>query len=127
MNIEVDMHLIRQSSLWRVIVAVLLMSGCVFAQETRTVRLSSLDLSTMTTGWGQVQVDRSVDGNPLTIAGVQYEQGVGTHADSEFALAVNGATRFTAQVGVDDEVLRDLASVEFFVAARRQILCAAAR
>jgi len=84
-------------------------------QGAETVRLSSLDLSTMTTGWGRPRADRSIDGNPLTIAGRQYAHGVGTHAASRFVLAVNGATRFTAQVGVDDEVTGAQASVEFVV------------
>jgi alpha-galactosidase len=96
-------------------VAVLLMSCCASVQGAETVRLSSLDLSMMTTGWGQAHANRSIDGNPLTIAGKQYAHGVGTHAASRFAVAVNGATRFTAQVGVDDEVTSNQASVEFVV------------
>ena len=88
---------------------------CTSAQEAQTVRLSSLDLSMMTTGWGEVGTNRSIDGNPLTIAGKRYKHGVGTHAPSRFAVAVNNATRFTAQAGVDDEVGSDQASVEFVI------------
>jgi len=94
---------------------VLLVSCCVSVQGADSVRLSSLDLSMMTTGWGQAHANRSIDGNRLTIAGKQYEYGVGTHAASRFAVAINGATRFTAQVGVDDEVTSAQASVEFVI------------
>ncbi|MBN2514049.1 MAG: alpha-galactosidase [Sedimentisphaerales bacterium] len=85
------------------------------ADSARTIRLSAMDLSFMETGWGQAQADRSVDRNPLTIAGTQYSHGVGTHAESSYTIAVNGATRFTAKVGVDDEVRGNPASVEFVI------------
>lgn len=56
-------------------------------------------------GWGQPGRDATVDGNPLRVAGVQFERGLGTHAESELRYAMHGAfTRFLARVGVDDEV-----------------------
>ena len=74
----------RRSVLGWVVVA-LMTSHCVGVQGAETLRLSSLDLSMMTTGWGQPHANRSIDGNPLSIAGKQYEHGVGTHAASRFS------------------------------------------
>jgi alpha-galactosidase len=55
-------------------------------------------------GWGELGVDRSVDGNPLTIAGIAYAHGVAPHAPSRLAYYLGGAcSRFTALAGVDDE------------------------
>ncbi|MBN1846018.1 MAG: alpha-galactosidase [Sedimentisphaerales bacterium] len=95
--------------------AVLPLVCCLTTAGAESLRLSSLDLGLMTTGWGQVRADRTVDNHVLTIAGKQYQHGVGTHAVSTLPIAVNGATRFTASVGVDDEVADDRASVEFVV------------
>lgn len=68
------------------------------------VSLMSLDLSRMSTGWGIVHEGQSVDGNPLTLKGRVYPNGVGTHAESRVRVALDGgAARFTAIVGVDDE------------------------
>ncbi|MDB5045518.1 MAG: putative carbohydrate binding module [Deinococcus sp.] len=64
--------------------------------------------------WGPVEIDRSNgeqqagDGRPLTLNGQQYARGFGTHAGSELRFSLQGTgatcTRFTAQVGIDDEV-----------------------
>lgn len=68
-------------------------------------RISDLDLLKVQQGWGHPQPNQSVSGNPLTIAQTTYEHGLGTHADSVLWIDCHGtAQRFTAQVGVDDEV-----------------------
>jgi hypothetical protein len=65
--------------------------------------------------WGPVERNRSNgeqqagDGQPLTLNGKVYAQGYGVHAGSELRFnlkGTNGAqcTRFTVDVGVDDEV-----------------------
>ncbi len=56
-------------------------------------------------GWGGfAHWDRSIEGNPLRIAGETYERGVGVHAVSELVYDLQPAyTRFVAYVGVDDE------------------------
>ena len=67
-----------------------------------TMPLSKMDLSTMTAGWGSPQAGKSITGKPLKIGEKTFADGVGTHADSEMELALDGkAERFTAQVGVD--------------------------
>ncbi|HTQ30284.1 MAG TPA: NPCBM/NEW2 domain-containing protein [Opitutaceae bacterium] len=56
------------------------------------------------------------DSQPLAIAGHTFEHGVGTQLETTLALAVNGATRFTASAGVDDATEGD-ATVIFTVEA----------
>lgn len=88
-----------------------------------TVLLSALDLSKATQGYGAPQIDKAVDGKPITLAGQAYAHGFGTHAPGLLAVDVNGATRFAATVGVDDEIPNDIGSVEFQVLGNKhQIL-----
>ncbi|NUP98803.1 MAG: NPCBM/NEW2 domain-containing protein, partial [Armatimonadetes bacterium] len=79
--------------------------------------LDSLDLGEMSVGYGRPQGRKSTDENPLRLGGVTYPRGVGSHANSEFAIDLKGvATRFVAMVGVDDEK-RGAGSVKFVVVA----------
>jgi Zn-dependent M28 family amino/carboxypeptidase len=65
-------------------------------------------------GWGPVERDRSNgeqaagDGRTLTLNGQTYSRGFGTHAGSDLRFSLKGSgvtcTRFTAEIGVDDEV-----------------------
>ncbi len=90
--------------------------------ELKRINVDEMDLSSMTTGWREVNTGKSVEENPLAIAGVAFEKGIGTHAISKFMLALDGkAVEFSAGVGVDDESGRD-ATVEFFVMGDKKIL-----
>ena len=60
----------------------------------------------MSAGWGTALANRSIRNEPLLLGGKRYEAGVGTHADSAMRIQANGATRFTALVGVDDSVIK---------------------
>jgi hypothetical protein len=78
---------------------------------TGTPYLSDLTFVSEANGWGPVERDTSVgesdagDGNPLTIGGVTYDKGLGTHAPAEVQLYLGGrCTALTADIGVDDEV-----------------------
>ncbi|MGP8198325.1 MAG: NPCBM/NEW2 domain-containing protein [Limisphaerales bacterium] len=83
-----------------------------------TIRLDELDISRTEQDWGSPQRNKSVEEHPLTIAGAQFEHGLGTHAFSSLGIAVNGATRFQASVGIDGEINgRPEAAVEFIVRA----------
>jgi glucose/arabinose dehydrogenase len=73
--------------------------------------LSDLAWTSMTNGWGPVEKDKSNgdlaagDGAPLTLQGVTHAKGLGAHAASEIRYDLRGGcSRFTASVGVDDEV-----------------------
>jgi alpha-galactosidase len=66
--------------------------------------LSDLTPVSAQVGWGSLGVDESVDGNPLTIAGVTYAKGLAPHAASELTYYLGeNCTRFTAGAGIDDE------------------------
>jgi hypothetical protein len=57
------------------------------------------------------------DGRPITVAGTVYASGLGVHANGDVALYLDGhCSRFTAVVGVDDEV-GNSGSVTFAVVA----------
>jgi alpha-galactosidase len=86
-----------------------------------TVRLDELQHDKIRQDWGQPSTNQSVDKHPLTIAGKTFEHGVGTHAESVWWIDLGGrAERFTATVGMDEEVKGDRNSartaVEFKVA-----------
>jgi alpha-galactosidase len=78
--------------------------------------LDTLDLSNMTAGYGKPQAGKSVDSKPLTLAGVTYPRGIGTHANSVMAIDLkNAGDRFLAMVGLDDEIGNGKAKVVFRV------------
>jgi alpha-galactosidase len=80
------------------------------------VPLGALEVANMRQGWGTPRVDRSVTGEPLSIAGERFEHGVGTHARSTLWIELGGASeRFIARVGVDDDTTSAAASVSFRV------------
>jgi glucose/arabinose dehydrogenase len=73
--------------------------------------LSDLTATAATNGWGPIERDRAngetgaADGGTLTLNGVTYAKGLGTHAGSETTYALGGNyTRFISDIGVDDTV-----------------------
>ncbi|RDI21569.1 glycoside hydrolase family 97 catalytic domain-containing protein [Lentzea flaviverrucosa] len=73
-------------------------------------QVSDLPFMSETNGWGPVERDRSNgentggDGAPLTIGGVTYAKGLGTHAPSEVSVYLGrGCERIAAKIGLDDE------------------------
>ncbi|MQA26784.1 MAG: alpha-galactosidase [Micromonosporaceae bacterium] len=81
------------------------------APSPGTHQVSDLAWMAESNGWGPAERDTSNgeadpgDGNPISIAGTGYDKGVGAHADSAVHVFLGKAcTRFTADVGVDDEV-----------------------
>ena len=81
--------------------AIFLVSAATHAQDTTW--LSSLDISKMRQGWGEPQRNRSVLNKILSVAGRQYQRGVGTHARSVLWIDLGRkGLRFLAFVGVDD-------------------------
>jgi alpha-galactosidase len=85
--------------------------------SAQTVWLDDLNLGAASQGWGQPRKNHSVDGHTLTIAGKTFERGFGTHAESILNINLNGgAEKFSALVGLDDEINGNrAASVEFSV------------
>ncbi|MHB9142889.1 MAG: NPCBM/NEW2 domain-containing protein [Paludibacter sp.] len=84
--------------------------------------LDELDINKIETGWSISKANKSIDSHPLTVAGREYEKGVGTHAISKVLLNLYGSAKtFQALVGVDDEVTSQ-GSIEFYVLCDRKVL-----
>jgi len=83
-------------------------------QAQSTVWLDKLDLSVATQGNGKPGINTSVDGKKLTIAGETFDRGFGTHAESSLLIKLNGKVKkFSALVGLDDEMKGQNPAVEF--------------
>jgi len=88
-------------------------TGC-WLNAQNVVWLDELDLSVSTQGHGTPGINTSVAGKPLTIAGEVFKRGFGTHAESSLLINLDGkASKFTALVGLDDEVKGQDPAVEF--------------
>jgi len=82
----------------------------------QTFSLGRLDVSSVEQEWGDPHANKSVESHPLSIGGVTFTNGLGTHAASLFVLGLSGkGLNFSAQVGVDDEVGKGRGSVVFKV------------
>jgi alpha-galactosidase len=70
-----------------------------------SIRLEDLPLDSIQQDWGKPTIDKSVAGNPISIGGKSFDHGLGVNANADWALDLAGnATRFTATVGLDDDV-----------------------
>lgn len=82
----------------------------------RRVWIEDVDRSSMTCGYRQPLVARSIDGGLLSVDGKVHEHGLGTHASSQLVVPTGGnALAFEATVGIDDEKRGSEASIEFRV------------
>ncbi|TAK67231.1 MAG: alpha-galactosidase [Bacteroidetes bacterium] len=103
-----------------VIMFLLFFSSVLFSQ---TIWLDEIDLSAIESGWGSPHANKSIEDNPLTIAGKTFERGIGTHAVSTLLLKLDGKGKsFSAFVGVDGETKSEKASIEFFVLGDKNVL-----
>jgi alpha-galactosidase len=103
------------------IIALTLLGACQLSAAT--FWLDELDLSTTSQGWGTAQNKKSVEGNPLSVGGVKYDHGIGTHAESTINLRLEGgADKFSATVGIDDEVGTSIGTVTFSVVGDGKVL-----
>jgi type 1 glutamine amidotransferase len=65
--------------------------------------LTELPWTSAEAGWGNSQVDKNINGQPLTIDKRTYQKGIGTHAASTIVYQLPENIRgFTAKVGIDD-------------------------
>ena len=97
--------------------AALVTSQPTFAQAPAPdLWVDTLNLTFLTQDYGTPHAGKSVDASPLTLNGVVYDHGIGTHANSRFLIDLKGVTtQFTATVGVDDEKKISAASLTFAV------------
>jgi len=77
-----------------------------------TVYLSDIEENSSTNGWGPIEKDMSngerdaQDGTVISIGGQSFSKGLGVHANSTitYSLSAGQYQRFTASIGIDDEV-----------------------
>ncbi len=67
--------------------------------------LSEMEPITAKQDWGNLNKNKSINGNPLTIYGKIFEKGLGTHANSEIEYDIEkyNAIKFVSFVGQDHE------------------------
>jgi len=103
------------------LILLLISTGCRTNKPVEVIYLDELGAQHVISGWGDSKANKSIDGNALTVAGQVYERGLGTHAESQCRIKLDGrALSFKALVGVDDEVKKtqagaERASVEFIL------------
>ena len=95
---------------------------------TNEKRLTDLKWKSANSGFGSVQVNKNVQGQPLRIAGKSVEFGIGTHANSVIAYDLpEGYTRFKARGGLDNggtdqDACGSQTSVQFLVYTKQPVL-----
>ncbi|HZR21929.1 MAG TPA: NPCBM/NEW2 domain-containing protein [Verrucomicrobiae bacterium] len=103
------------TSSFRLLIWLTLTTGLPLIANADSFGIETVDLQYAEQGWGEARASKSVDNHPLFIDGKRFEHGFGTHAISVLRIALHGnGERFTATVGVDDEV-GQRGSVVFFV------------
>ena len=64
-----------------------------------------------TNGWGTLKINKTIDGNTFSLLGNKFSKGIGAHAESDIVMDIpNGAKKFVAVVGMDDEVIAQMKS-----------------
>jgi len=92
------------------------------APKAKIVYLDELNLALSSTGWGRSRKNRSVDGNPIKIAGKAFKRGVGTHPPGVIRILLDGkTTKFSAMVGLDDEV-GTKGTAEFQIVVNKKVI-----
>ena len=94
-----------------------LLGGISIADTGGTTLLTSLQPVSSAQGWGDLGINKSVQGNALIVDGKTYTNGLGTHANSTIIYELDSRfSRFKATVGIDDEMISfGKSSVDFIV------------
>ena len=78
--------------------------------------LDEVSPSAIQQGWGEAQIGKSVDGEPITMGGKVFNHGIGTHSVGLIELRLDGkADEFSAMVGASDRQKDTASSIEFIV------------
>ncbi len=98
--------------------------GTTFSAAGGTLPLSGLTWTSATAGYGTVQKNLSISGNPITLNGTVYPSGIGTHAASVITYSLAGAyNTFASAVGIDaEEDGKGIGSVDFQVVGDGKVL-----
>ena len=110
-------RILMKSSWTGTMVLALMLAGFAPTSASATVvRLEDLDLSKVAQEFGEATANNSVNGKPLTVAKKVYPNGMGSHAKSVLLIQLDKMpVKFHTFVGLDDETLPDIGSVEFKV------------
>ncbi|XZE56801.1 DUF1553 domain-containing protein [Planctomycetaceae bacterium SH139] len=74
-----------------------------FVTASGEIKLTDLKWKAVDNGFGQVNINRNVSGQPLRAGGVSFENGLGTHAPCVLVYDIPpGATHFKARAGLDN-------------------------
>ena len=72
-------------------------------KKRKNVWLSDISYDSYTQGYNTLQQDNSIGGGPLSINGIIYKKGIGTHSYSEIIYTIGGKYhQFESWVGIDD-------------------------
>lgn len=90
---------------------------------SETTELSSLELTGIKQGYSEPQADASIVGTPITIAGQNFERGVGTHAPSTWTLPLQKqGRRLVGHVGLTDSPGNEIGTCEFIVREQSRVI-----
>lgn len=76
-------------------------SWLLFVGDERTFAGGALSIIRWSQTWGKPEVNRSVTGAPLVVAGTTYATGLGVHATSYIRVRVKRSGRLSGAVGLD--------------------------
>ena len=100
----------------------MMISAGLMAQKTSEVWLDDLAISTFSEGIPSVNVKQNGGGEPMQLAMVNYQRGLGIHSTGVLYFLLNGnAIDFTAMVGADDKANKTMIT-KFYVIGDKKIL-----
>lgn len=86
-----------------VIIIFFLMINSIMAQDP-SIKLSDMELGKAFQNYGIAMKNKAVTGEEITVAGVQYKNGVGVQANNRIKINLSGKARqFTCLVGINDQ------------------------
>ena len=67
-------------------------------------KLTDLQWTNATAGWGQVAINKSISGNDLSVGNIKYPNGIGTHSNSiiEYAIPAGKYAELQGTAALDD-------------------------
>lgn len=96
----------KKTALKSILLAAVLLPCTLNAQWGSTKLLSEMDLTRAEHPYGTPMVDKAVSGEPLSIAGVKYDHGVGMQANCRLKfVALNNTWTFTGKIGINDSAI----------------------
>ncbi|MDM8362163.1 NPCBM/NEW2 domain-containing protein [Bacillus thuringiensis] len=95
----------------------------VYLSDTLTPVSVVGDIEQMTPNYFSYNKNQSFYKTQLSINGVKYDKGIGSHSNSTIKYNLNGQySKFTVDVGIDDQVAAGHGSVNFVIIADGKIL-----